>query len=449
MKQLQSLNKKIKTKKAKVAVIGLGYVGLPVACMLAETGFKVVGVDLKQDRVDLINQGISPIEGKEPGLSDLLNLVFHLGNFRATTDYSDLTDADIVLIDVETPIDDEHIPQYVALRSACQSLGKVMKDDVLLIVESTIAPGTMETLVRPLVEEFSGKKSGEDFFLGACPERVMPGKLLANLRNMSRVCGGDTPEIAETMKKFYRHIVQSDLDAADLITTEVTKTAENAFRDVNIAFANELALICQSVGADFLKVRELVNKSPGRNVLFAGAGVGGHCIPKDPWLLVYGAKGKADIRLIPAARGINESMPQQILIMLKGALNTYNKSLKDAKVGILGYAYLADSDDTRNSPSEKLLELLTDAQVDVVVQDPYVENFKHEILETINACDAIIVMVAHEEYSKIDLQQIKQRLNFPIIIDGRRVIDPKLANQAGLDYYGIGFGVSNLEGQSR
>jgi len=265
---------------------------------------------LKEDRVNLINQGISPIEGKEPGLSDLLNQVFALGTFKATTEYKELKDTDVVLIDVETPIDENHIPQYKALRSAVQSLGKVMKVGVLVIVESTIAPGTMETLVRPLIEESSGNKSGEDLFLGTCPERVMPGKLLANLRNMSRVCGGDTPEIAETMKKFYQHIVKSDLDAADLITAEITKTAENAYRDVNIAFANELALICQSVRADFLKVRELVNKSPGRNVLFAGGGVGGHCIPKDPWLLAYGAKGKANLMLIPAARAVNDSMPK-------------------------------------------------------------------------------------------------------------------------------------------
>jgi UDP-N-acetyl-D-mannosaminuronic acid dehydrogenase len=445
MSSMQTLNEKIQRKTAKVAVIGLGYVGLPVACMLADAGFKVVGVDLKQDRVDLINQGISPIEGKEPGLSDLLNQVFARGTLKATTDYEELKNVDVVLIDVETPIDDEHIPQYEALRSAVKSLGKVMKDGLLVIVESTIAPGTMESLVRPVIEESSGKKSGDDFFLGTCPERVMPGKLLANLRNMSRVCGGDTPEIAETMKKFYRHIVQSDLDAAELITAEITKTAENAYRDVNIAFANELALICQSVGADFLKVRELVNKSPGRNVLFAGGGVGGHCIPKDPWLLAYGAKGKADLMLIPAARAVNDSMPKHIIKILISALDTYDKKLEDASIAILGYAYLEDSDDTRNSPSEKLLELLIAEKADVVVQDPYVTPYQQDALDSIQNSDAVIIMVAHEVYKDIDLVEVRQRLRLPIVIDGRRVIDPGIAKQAGLDYYGIGYGLSNIE----
>jgi UDP-N-acetyl-D-mannosaminuronic acid dehydrogenase len=441
MTHLQTINEKIQSKTAKVAVIGLGYVGLPVACKLAEAGFKVIGVDLKQDRVDLINQGISPIEGKEPGLSDLLNQVFAQGNFKATTEYEELRDADVVLIDVETPIDDNHIPQYKALRSAVQSLGKVIKDGVLVIVESTIAPGTMETLVRPLIEESSGKKSGADIFLGTCPERVMPGKLLANLRDMSRVCGGDTPEIAETMKMFYQYIVSSDLDAADLITAEITKTAENAYRDVNIAFANELALICQSVGADFLKVRELVNKSPGRNVLFAGAGVGGHCIPKDPWLLAYGAKGKADLMLIPAARAVNDSMPQQIIKILKKALDNYDKKLEGSSISILGYAYLEDSDDTRNSPSEKLLELLYAEKADVVVQDPYVTPYQQNTLDSIQNSDAVIIMVAHESYKNMDLMAAKQRLQLPIVIDGRRIIDASIAKQAGLDYYGIGYGL--------
>jgi len=441
MTPLQSLNENIQKKKAKVAVIGLGYVGLPVACMLADAGFNVIGVDIKQERVDLINQGVSPIEGKEPGLSELLNLVFYLGNFKATSDYQEIKDADIVLIDVETPINSDHVPQYVALRSVCQSLGKVMKDGVLVIIESTIAPGTMETLVRPLIEESSGKKSGEGFFLGTCPERVMPGKLLANLRNMSRVCGGDTPEVAETMKKFYLHIVQSDLDTADLITAEMTKTAENAYRDVNIAFANELALICQSVGADFLKVRELVNKSPGRNVLFAGAGVGGHCIPKDPWLLAYGANGKADLKLIPAARAVNDSMPGQIVQIVKRALDYYEKSLKDAKIAILGYAYLEESDDTRNSPSEKLLELLNAEKAEVIIQDPYVAPYQQNILDTIENSDAVIIMVAHEVYKDMDLLEVKQMLHLPIVIDGRRVLDPINVKKASLDYYGIGYGL--------
>lgn len=440
MTDLSNLREKIAQKKAKVGVIGLGFVGLPVACMVANEGFKVLGVDVKNDRVDLINQGESPIVGKEPGLSDLLAKVVKNNSLKATTDYQELTDANIVLIDVETPTDENHIPQYVALRSACKSLGGVLKDGALVIVESTIAPGTMEKVVRPLLERSSGKKSSSDFFLGACPERVMPGKLLGNLQSMSRVCGGETPETAQVMKLFYENIVKSDLDTADLISAEITKTAENAYRDVNIAFANELALICQSVGADFLRVRELVNKSPGRNVLYAGAGVGGHCIPKDPWLLVYGAGDEVDASLIPTARSVNDSMPKHMINMLKKSLISYNKLLMNAKIAILGYAYLEESDDTRNSPSDKLLDILRSENADVVVHDPYVPGYQGDVLDLIKGCDAVVIMVAHQAYRNLDLGQVKEQLHLPILIDGRRVIDPELAKEAGLDYAGIGFG---------
>jgi len=445
MVNLDNLKQLIIEKKARVGIIGLGYVGLPVACLLANSGFQVTGVDIKQDRVDTINKGVSPIEGKEPGLAELLAGVVGKGQLIASTSYDDLATADIILIDVETPIDESHIPQYRALIAACRSLGEVIKDNALIIVESTIAPGTMEGVVRPLFEESSGKKSGIDFSLGACPERVMPGKLLVNLRSMNRVCGGDTPEVSEIMVKFYRNIVEADLDQSDLITAELTKTAENAYRDVNIAFANELALICQSVGADFLKVRALVNKSPGRNVLFAGAGVGGHCIPKDPWLLAYGVSEKEiDLNLIPAARAVNDSMPQHVVNLLRKAFDKFEKPMVKSQVAILGFAYLEESDDVRNSPSEKLFEILTSLNVNVLVQDPYVPGYQRSIYGTIENCDAVIIMVAHQAYQELDLKAVKDHLRTPILIDGRRVVNPQKAREAELHYYGIGFDSSKL-----
>ena len=440
MNALKILSQKIEDKQARLAIIGLGYVGLPVACMFADAGFKVIGVETKKDRVDIINQGISPIEGYEPGLPELLSKVISNGNLIATTSYEQLNDVDIILIDVETPTDEHHVPQYIALRNVCQSLGKVIKEGVLVIVESTIAPGTMETLVRPLLEESSGKTSNSGFYLGVCPERVMPGKLLANLKNMSRVCGGETPDVSDVLRLLYKNVVQADLDPADLVTAELTKTAENTYRDVNIAFANELALICQVTGADFLKVRELVNKSPGRNVLFAGAGVGGHCIPKDPWLLAYGANEKVDLKLIPAARAVNDSMPIYIGQMIKTILEDAGKRIEDAQVTILGYSYLADSDDTRNSPSEVLCAYLKSEMAKVIIQDPYVMKFQIDVMDAVRGSDIAVLMVAHSDYQQIDLTQLTSLLRLPIMVDGRRLFDPQEAKNAGLKYYGIGFG---------
>lgn len=445
MTYLETLNNKIVNKQAKIGVIGLGYVGLPIACMFSQAGFDVTGLDIKQDRVDLINSGISPIEGIEPGLQELITEVTNSNRFRASTDYRLLGELDIVLIDVETPTDHDNIPKYVALRSACTDLAREMKDGVLIIVESTIAPGTISKVVRPILEEVSGKKSTDDFFLGACPERVMPGKLLANLKSMSRVCGGETPRVSETMKLLYKNIVNADLDSADIITAEITKTAENTYRDVNIAFANELAMICQATGADFLKVRELVNKSPGRNVLMAGAGVGGHCIPKDPWLLAYGVKNKVQLNVIPAARKVNDSMPVHIANLLEMALEEEGVSLSESRIAVLGYAYLEESDDTRNSPSETLIDYLKSEGAAIKVHDPFVLNYKLPLEEVLQKSDAVVIMVSHQMYRNLDLKNLKMNLKHPIIIDGRRVINPQQALCEGFTYYGIGFGQESEE----
>ncbi len=419
---LGAIQEKIAAKTARIGVIGLGYVGLPVACLFAETGYSVVGLDVKADRVDVINAGVSPIEGREPGLAELLAAVVAAGRLQAATEYTALRDCDVITINVETPVDEQHIPRYLALQSALRDLGPVLKAGALVIVESTIAPGTMAHVVRPLLEEASGKRANEDFYLGHCPERVMPGKLLANLRGVSRVCGGETPETAALMIALYRHIVQADLDPADCVTAELVKTAENTYRDVNIAFANEVALICEAVGGDVWKVRELVNKSPGRNMLMPGAGVGGHCIPKDPWLLAYEAQQQgAPICLIPAARAVNDGMPLHIVALLEDALREAGKLLEGARVLVLGYAYLEDSDDTRNSPSAVLVAKVRERGAEVVIHDPYVPGYQGDVYALAKECDAVVVMVKHSEYRALNLETLKTALRAPVLVDGRHV----------------------------
>jgi UDP-N-acetyl-D-mannosaminuronic acid dehydrogenase len=441
--KLQSLENKIEDKTAVLAVIGLGYVGLPVAAMFASKGFHVIGIDLKQDRVQCINAGNNPIEGKEPGLAELLKQVVKSGNFEAGTDYHPLEQTDIILVDVETPTDDQHIPQYQALRSACTSLGEFAKPGALVIIESTVAPGTVAHTVNPILSEAAQMRAIEPFHIGACPERVMPGKLLSNLTQMSRVCGGESPEVARVMVRFYSKIVEADLDSTDIITAELTKTAENAYRDVNIAFANELALICEASGGDFLEVRRLVNKSPGRNVLLAGAGVGGHCIPKDPWLLAYGTQGKFDPVLIPAARAVNDQMPKHMAEKALSLINQMGIRENESVVSILGYAYLEDSDDTRNSPSEALINVLASRVGEIRVHDPFVQPYQHDVYEVVQGTDLVIVMVAHSEYKTLNFKRIAESLRHPIFLDGRRIITPSQAAQAGLQYHALGFGQLN------
>ncbi len=435
---LEALQGRIQDKTAKLGVIGLGYVGLPVACVFADAGFDVVGVDVKADRVATLNAGTSPIEGDEPGLAELLAGVVASGRFRAATDYAALAGCDVITINVETPVDEDHQPRYEALRSVLRRLGPVLKAGALVIVESTLAPGTMDQTVRPLLEAYAVTKVNEGFYLGHCPERVMPGKLLANLRGMSRVCGGATPATAEAMIALYRHVVDADLDPADCVTAELVKTAENAYRDVNIAFANEVALICEAVGGDVWSVRELVNKSPGRNMLLPGAGVGGHCIPKDPWLLIANAGDGVEPRLIPAARAVNDGMPMQVLRMLRTALKKAGRELSDATILVLGYAYLENSDDARNSPSADLVQELEKSDARIIVQDPYISRYQGDVVQMARDCDAVILMVKHEPYETLNLRDLQASLRTPIIIDGRNMYESENAKRSGFVYRRVG-----------
>ncbi|HSH02998.1 MAG TPA: nucleotide sugar dehydrogenase [Anaerolineae bacterium] len=432
MTNLTTLNQKISEKSAVIGVIGLGYVGLPVACVFAAAGFNVIGIDIVPQRVDMINNGRSPIEGDEPGLADLLAQVTASGHLRAATDYNDLAAADIISINVETPVAADNRPRYQALRAALTTLGPILKVGALVIVESTIAPGTTANIVTPLLTEHTLGQLNQDFFVGHCPERVMPGKLLYNLQNLSRVCGGSSPQVADTMIKLYSHIVSGDLDPADPLTAELSKTMENAYRDVQIAFANEMALLCEALGADIWKIRPLVNKSPSRNLHFPGAGVGGHCIPKDGWLLIANAPDTFTPRIIPQARAINDTMPQHVFDLTAGALAEAGLSINEANITILGYAYLENSDDTRNTPSAALLTHLQKTGANITIHDPFVHDYRDQSwTDAVRNADAVILMVAHDQYKAIDLAQLKPLLRTPIIIDGRHIFDRPQALELG------------------
>ena len=220
----------------------------------------------------------------------------------------------------------------------------------------------------------------------------------------------------------------------------IIKTAENAYRDVQIAFANEVALICEALGADVWRVRELIRKSPGREMLFPGSGVGGHCIPKDPWLLAFGASETVRAKLIPAAREINDYMPLHVAELVVDALEEAGVEIEDARVAVLGYAYLENSDDTRNSPSITLINRLEELGAEVVVHDPWVREHQGDLEPCVQGCDAIVVMVAHDEYRQIDLAQLKEWLARPVLVDGRRVFERDVVRAAGFIFRGVGIG---------
>jgi UDP-N-acetyl-D-mannosaminuronic acid dehydrogenase len=418
----------------KIVVVGMGYVGIPCAALLAEVdGFDVTGLQRRSKRsgwkIEALNNGESPFEGNEPGLAELIARVVAKGSFKVTDDVDVLSDADIILIDVQTPTDEQHMPQYLSLREVCVNIGKRMKKGVMVIVESTVAPGTTSNVVQKIIELESGMKGGEDFDLVFSYERVMPGKLIRNIVHLPRVIGGITAKSAERAREMYSKIVRANIRVTDVLTAELSKTIENAYRDVNIAFANEMALVSESLGVNVYEIRELVNELPSRNMHIPGAGVGGHCLPKDPWLLRHGlyeyGSWKVEPEIISLSRRINNHMPIHMSYLVENALKARGRSLQGATVTILGAAYLENSDDTRNTPAAALVGALIAKGAEVRIHDPYVRDWDfgpHEILndlqEAAKDSDCLALVTKHEDYLSLDLSDLKKVMRTPTVVDG-------------------------------
>ncbi len=428
----------------RLAVVGMGYVGIPVATLFAESGLDVVGLDVDTRKVAELNAGRYPIEGQEPGLPELIKANVGSGRLRATTDYDALADRDVILVCVDTPFDETAFePRYDRLRGAVEGIGKRLRPGQLVVIESTIAPGTMDRVVRPLLEEVSGLKAGADFLLGNCPERVMPGKLLGNLRKYDRVMGGINAATHEAMRAVYSRFVQGELTSADMLTAEVVKTFENTYRDVEIALANEFARYCDQLGVDFHAVRGLVNRVEDRNLHLPGTGVGGHCIPKDTYLLAYGTKGTFTPELMLLARRINDAMPDYVAARTLEDLKAAGRDPAGSKVAVLGLSYLGNSDDTRNTPSVPLVQRLREAGADVHVHDPLAGPVGGVEPETdldavIAGADALIIATAHDQYRTLDLASTAGKMRTPVLVDGRHVFERAAAEDAGFRYRGVG-----------
>ena len=433
----------------------MGYVGIPCSALLADVdGFEVTGIQRRSKRsgwkIDVLNSGKSSIEGDEPGLDELIAKVVKKGTFSVTDDFSVISEMDIVLIDVQTPTDGtDHQPQYLSLKEVAREIGTHMKRGVLVITESTVAPGTTEHVIKPILERKSGLKAGNDFGLAYSYERVMPGKLIEYIVNLPRIVGGIDRESEERAREMYSKIVNAKIHTTDLLTAETTKTIENAYRDVNIAFSNEMALICESLGIDVFEVQELINTREERMMHYPGPGVGGHCLPKDTWLLLYGlnmyGKKEVETHFVKLARDINESMPGHMSELLAECLKEKGSEYPDVKVVILGVAYLENSDDTRNTPAYSLISMLSAYGAEIVAHDPYVRNFPEaeltrDLMGAARDADALMIVTKHKDYYEMDLKELVENMRTPIIIDGRDVVNPEEAKNAGFLYRGIGKG---------
>lgn len=400
-----------------VNVIGLGYIGLPTALMLAAHGVEVVGTDYNPELVDTLRQGKTTF--KEDGLDGLFADAVKKG-IRFSNEYCA---TDMYIISVPTPYDKKSKkidPQYVIL--AVKSVLDICPKGAVLVIESTISPGTIDQYVRPLVRE-RGYEFGADIHLVHAPERIIPGNMVYELVHNSRTIGADSRETGEKVKAVYQSFCQGEIVVTDIKTAEMTKVVENTYRDINIAFANELTKICRSADMDVYEIIKIANKHPRVNILTPGPGVGGHCISVDPWFLVGDYPGLAN--LILAARKINDSMPEFVLKRIYEIMKE-NRIGDVERVGIYGLTYKEDVDDVRESPTLQMLECMDKhlAGGRVKIYDPYIEkdiapNQYHDLGQFLEAIDLLVVMVGHQE-----IRDRIGQLTGKIILDTRHITGP-------------------------
>ena len=437
---------RIARRQARIAVIGLGHVGLTTAAVFANAGFQVTGADVKQEVVEAVASGRSHI--RELGLEELVGKVARQGRLKATTNaLQAVREANVVIICVQTPITEDKEPNLAYLRKACEVVAAGLSTGKLVVVQSTVPPGTTKNLVARILEEGSGLRCGEDFWLANCPERRTSGKAIREFMENARIIGGHNSDSIEIAVELFKTVTKGEILATDCTSAEAAKLAENTFRDVNIAFANELALICELMGLDAMEVVRLANTHPRVNIHKPGCGVGGPCLPKDSYLLLHPVKEKGfKSRVIEPCRELNDYMSKHTVELVVEALKKVGRDVSGSKVAVLGVAYKGEVNETRNSPSERIVCELMGLGAEVVVYDPYCgESFEAEkagsIVDAVKWADCAVIATDHEVFKHLNLQKIKALMNEkPAFVDGRRVVSSEKAKKLGFMFFGVGYG---------
>lgn len=424
----EELTQKLETKTATIGVVGLGYVGLPLAVEKAKAGFNVIGFDVQEEKVQMVNKGENYIGDVIP--ADLEDLV-RAGKLSATSDYYFINEVDAIAICVPTPLDVYKQPNMQYVESSAKAIARHLKKGTLVVLESTTYPGTTEELIKPILEE-TGFVCGEDFFLAYSPERVDPGNKHFNTKNTPKVVGGMTAHCTKVAAKMYKSVLEGEIhEVSSPAVAEMEKILENTFRNINIALANEMAILCNKMGLDVWEVIEAAATKPyGFMPFYPGPGLGGHCIPIDPWYLTWKAREyNYHTRLIETAGEINDSMPDFVFQRCIDILNGQGKAIRGAKILVLGVAYKRDIDDYRESPVLPLLDKLIKAGAEWRVVDPFIKEFRlnGEIYETCemtqeNIQEADLVLIG-TNHSYFNYEEILEKANF--VFDTRNSINNK------------------------
>ena len=450
LQDLALIKKFVELGQIRVCVIGIGRIGLPTALSVANAKLPTVGVDINVDLVNKINSKIFPLKD-EPGYEEIFNNVINQGLFHVTTKIEEAVPiSDLILLSLPTPMDENNVPNYSALKTVGKQLGKIMEPHTLVVVESTIEPGFIENELIQIIESENRLIVGKTFSIGVCPENANPGEILHDFTHLPRLVGGLDEKTTDIITEIYNHIFPVELiRMPNCKTANAVKLTTNVFRDINIAFVNEMAMLFEKLDIDIYKVLEAADKKYNFQVHYPGPGVGGPCLPVNSYQLLNSARKFDDdmLRIVKVSRQINENMHYHIIDLFLDALKEVNKTIENSTVLILGISYKPNVKDIQLSPAEQIVKKLQSLRAKVKIYDPYFKSTKiydidteNDLMSAISGVDAIIIVTAHKEFFDIEPTFLSSKTKNLIVIDSRGIMDKHAAKKAGLIFRGLGRG---------
>jgi nucleotide sugar dehydrogenase len=446
---IDEIRNSLDDKSLKVCVVGIGRIGLPTALSFAKAGLQTIGMDIDEKLVDSLNQGNFPLKD-EPGCEDIFNKAIKNGNFSATTDINDaVSRSNLILLSLPSPMNKKNIPDYSALESVCKQLGDILQPNSLIVVGSTIEPGFVENILINILEKTNRLHVGKNFTIGVCPEIANPGQILRDFTNLPRLVGAIDEQTTKIITMIYDFVFSVELIIMpDCKTANAVKLTTNVFRDVNIAFVNELSLMFDKLGIDTLKVLDAAQRKYNFQIHYPGPGVGGPCLPINSYqFLNTAARTNSKLNIIEQGRAINEKMPDYVVNLTLDGFKRCDKSIKDSSILILGISYKPDIKDIQLSPAGIIINKLKTLGVKIKIYDPYFKgsqvfgiNAEQNINDVLSKVDAAIILTAHKEFQEIN-PEIFAKMKTPILIDSRGIVDTTSAKNAGLVFRGLGRGI--------
>jgi len=446
----QELIESIQSGNITVCIIGIGRIGLPTALSFANSGLPTVGVDINSNLVETINSKIFPLKD-EPGYDVIFEKVIH-EKFHVSTKIEEIVpNSDVIVLSLPTPMDKNNIPDYSALLSVGKQLGELLTKDSLVIIESTVEPGFIENeFIKSIESSEKQLVAGKDFAIGVCPETANPGQIMNDFEKLPRLVGSINDEATNVIMKIYKHVFTVDLiPMPNCKTANAVKLTTNVFRDLNIAFVNELAVLFEKVGIDIMTVLEAAKSKYNFQVHYAGPGVGGPCLPVNSYQMINLAKkmGLGNLKSVETARIINESMPEHIINLLRDAFDEAAKPLENSNILVLGISYKPDVKDIQITPAETIIEKLKNLKTNILIYDPYFKSTnifdlqtESNLIEALQKADALIIVTAHKEFHNLDPIFLKSKMKNAIVIDSKCIINQQAAKDSGLIYRGLGRG---------